>query len=234
MFGRINWRNIVAFLHDVAAAAAAWVLGYLFRFNFEIYEPYTTAMLSNLAWVVPVQAAIFLWLRMYRGLWRYASLPDLRRILVAAVLGAMAIAVGVVLLRRPDVPRSVLVLYPLLLATIMGGSRIAYRAWKEGHLSRIGEDGKRVIILGAGTAAANLLKNLGRSREWHFIGLLDDDPTKQRREIQGRTGARHARRPAQDRRARGRRGRGDRDAGPVASRPPARASISPAPPVSRR
>ena len=42
-----------------------------------------------------------------------------------------------------------------------------------------------MIILGAGTAAANLLKNLGRSREWHFIGLLDDDPTKQRREIQG-------------------------------------------------
>ena len=78
-----------------------------------------------------------------------------------------------------------LVLYPLLLAMIMGGSRIVYRAWKEGHLRRMGGDGKRVIVLGAGTAAANLLKNLGRSPEWHFIGLLDDDPTKQRREIQG-------------------------------------------------
>ena len=134
---------------------------------------------------MPVQAGVFLWLRMYRGLWRYASLPDLRRILAAALLGVMAVAVGVVLLRRPDVPRSVLVLYPLLLAMIMGGSRIVYRAWKEGHLRRIGGDGKRVIVLGAGTAAANLLKNLGRSPEWHFIGLLDDDPTKQRREIQG-------------------------------------------------
>ena len=115
---RANWRNAVAFLHDVAAAAAAWVLGYLFRFNFELYMPYEGAMVSNLAWVVPVQAGIFLWLRMYRGLWRYASLPDLRRILTAALLGAMAVAVGVVLLQRPNVPRSVLILYPLLLATI--------------------------------------------------------------------------------------------------------------------
>ena len=182
---RINWRNAIAFVHDVVAAAAAWVIAYLFRFNLEIFEPYATAMISNLAWVVPVQAAIFLWLRMYRGLWRYASLPDLRRIVVAALLGAMAVAVGVVLLQQPHVPRSVLVLYPLLLSVIMGGSRIAYRAWKEGHLSRLGGDGKRVIVLGAGSAAANLLKNLGRSPEWYFIGLLDDDLAKQKREIQG-------------------------------------------------
>src|SRR5262245_28456795 len=185
MFGRINWQSATAFLHDVVAAAAAWTLAYLFRFNFELYLPYESTMVANLAWVVPLQAVIFLWLRMYRGLWRYASLPDLRRILLAASVGAIAIAAGVALLQRPDVPRSVLVLYPLLLAMIMGGSRLAYRAWKEGHLRRIGGDGKRVIVLGAGTAAANLLKSLGRSPEWHFIGLLDDDPTKQRREIQG-------------------------------------------------
>jgi FlaA1/EpsC-like NDP-sugar epimerase len=182
---RINWRNVVAFLHDVGAAALAWALGYLFRFNFEIEEPYVSAMTQNLAWVVPVQAGLFVWLGMYRGLWRYASLIDLRRILAAAMLGAMAIAVGVVLMQRPNIPRSVLVLYPLLLAVIMGGSRLAYRAWKEGHLSRLAGGGRRVVVLGAGAAAANLLKNLGRSKEWDFVGLLDDDPAKRNREIQG-------------------------------------------------
>ena len=185
MPARFNWRNVLAFLHDVAAAAAAWILAYLLRFNLEVYEPFTGAMISNLAWVVPMQAGLFLWLGMYRGLWRYASLPDLRRIVTAAVLGAISIAVGVVLSQRPYVPRSALFLYPLLLAAIMGGSRIAYRAWKEGHFSRLTSEGKRVIVLGAGSAAANLLKNLGRSPEWHFIGLLDDDPSKQKREIQG-------------------------------------------------
>ncbi len=185
MRARANWRNVVAFLHDVGAAAAAWWLAYQFRFNFEIEPPFLGAMAANLAWIVPAQAAIFLWLGMYRGLWRYASLIDLRRILAAALLGAMLIAVGVVLLQRPHVPRSVLVLYPLLLAMMMGGSRLAYRAWKEGHLSRVGGAGRRVLVLGAGAAAANLLKNLGRSPDLHFVGLLDDDPAKRNREIQG-------------------------------------------------
>jgi FlaA1/EpsC-like NDP-sugar epimerase len=185
MPARVNWRNVVAFLHDLATAAVAWVLGYLFRFNFEIESPYVGAMVSNLAWIVPAQAALFLWLGMYRGLWRYASLIDLRRILAAAVLGAMVIAVGVVLMQRPYVPRSVLLLYPVLLAVIMGGSRLAYRAWKEGHLSRLGGTGRRVVVLGAGAATANLLKSLGRNEEWNFVGLLDDDPAKRNREIQG-------------------------------------------------
>src|SRR5215468_5075576 len=186
MLRRANWRNAVAFLHDVVAVGVAWSLAYLFRLNFELYEPFTGAMLLNLAWVVPLQAALFLRVGMYRGLWRYASLPDLRRIVIAAGLGAMAIAVVIVLVRLPWVPRSVILLYPILLAVIMGGSRVAFRAWKEGHLRRIAtEGGKRVIILGAGTAAANLLKNLGRSPEWNFVGLLGDNPAKQSREIQG-------------------------------------------------
>ncbi|HLB13489.1 MAG TPA: nucleoside-diphosphate sugar epimerase/dehydratase [Burkholderiales bacterium] len=186
MFPRINWRNSVAFLHDVVAAGAAWCLAYLFRLNFELEEPFASAMLSHLLWVVPLQAALFLWLGMYRGLWRYASLPDLRRILVAAVLGAMAMAVVIVVFRLTAVPRSVIVLYPILLAVIMGGSRVAYRAWKEGHLRRLtASGGRRVVILGADAAAANLLKSLGRSPEWHFVGLLDDDPRTRGREIQG-------------------------------------------------
>ena len=182
---RINWRNATAFVHDLVAAAAAWVLGYLVRFNFELEWWYTDAMLWNLVWIVPAQGALFVWLGMYRGLWRYASLPDLRRILAAAAFGAMVIALGVFLLQRPNVPRSVLVLYPVLLAMLMGGSRIAYRAWKEGHLRRLSAGGRRVVVLGAGAATANLLKNMGRSAEFQFVGLLDDDANKQKREIQG-------------------------------------------------
>jgi FlaA1/EpsC-like NDP-sugar epimerase len=183
---RANWRNAIAFAHDLAATAVAWCLAYLFRLNFELEQPFAAAMLSNLTWVVPLQAPLFLALGMYRGLWRYASFHDLRRIVLAAGLGAMAIALVILLFRIPWVPRSVLLLYPILLAAIMGGSRIAYRAWKEGHLSRIASDeGRRVVVLGAGAAAANLLSSLGRNPEWNFVGLLDDDLAKLRREIHG-------------------------------------------------
>jgi len=181
-----NWRNVVALVHDVFAAAFAWVLAYLLRLNFELYFPYNEVIWRDLVWIVPLQGVIFWRLRMYRGLWRYASLPDLRRMLVAIGWGALAVTLVVALFRLAYVPRSVLILYPILLAVIMGGSRIAYRAWKEGHLTRLSAvQAKRVVILGAGSAAADLLKGIGRRPEWQFVGLLDDNPSLLRREIHG-------------------------------------------------
>jgi len=181
-----GWRTWVTVVHDILASAASWLVAYQLRFNFDVSDYYAGLMFADLVWILPLQALVSWRSGMYRGLWRYASLTDLRRILVAAGLGALGIAVVVVLFRITYVPRSVVVLYPILLAAMMSGSRIAYRAWKEGRLARIGSaDSKRVIVLGAGTAGANVLKSLGRSREWTFVGLLDDSPDRQGRDIDG-------------------------------------------------
>ncbi len=182
----LSWQTAVTVLHDVLASGASWLLAYQLRFNFEVSDFYSGLMFADLVWILPVQALVCWRAGMYRGLWRYASLTDLRRILVAAGVGALAVAMLVLLLQRAYIPRSVVVLYPILLAGMMSGSRIAYRAWKEGRLGRFSADGsKRVIVLGAGVAGANLLKSLGRSPEWTFIGLLDDDPARQGRDIDG-------------------------------------------------
>jgi len=182
----LSWQTAITVLHDIGAAAASWLLAYELRFNFEVSDFYAGLMFADLVWILPIQAFVCWRAGMYRGLWRYASLTDLRRILVAAGLGALAVAMLVLLLQRAYVPRSVVILYPILLAGMMSGSRIAYRAWKEGRLARLAADGsKRVIVLGAGVAGANLLKSLGRSPEWTFIGLLDDDPARQGRDIDG-------------------------------------------------
>jgi FlaA1/EpsC-like NDP-sugar epimerase len=186
MRGRFNWRNLVAFGHDVAAAAVAWCGGYLLRFNFEIDPPFAQAMWQALVWLLPLQAVFFWRVGMYRGLWRYASLPDLQRIVLAVALGGLAVVLVVYFFKVEHVPRSLVLLYPMLLGGIMGGSRIAYRAWKEGRLTRVETaTSKRVLILGAGEAAATLLKSLDRNPDWHFVGLLDDDPAKVKREIHG-------------------------------------------------
>jgi len=180
------WQTWVTVAHDILAAAASWLVAYQLRFNFEVSEFYATLMFTDLAWILPLQALLSWRSGMYRGLWRYATLTDLRRILVAAGLGALGIAAVVVLFRLVYVPRSVVVMYPILLAAVMSGSRIAYRAWKEGRIARLSAaDSKRVIVLGAGTAGANLLKSLGRNPEWIFVGLLDDDPGRHGRDIDG-------------------------------------------------
>ena len=178
-----NWRALLAFAHDVVAAAIAWTGLYWLRFNLDLHQPQLSDMTRTLAWVLPLQAGIFLAFGLYRGLWRFASVPDLQRIVLAVGLGAVAIPVVLVMLRMTAVvPRSVLVLYPLILIFLMAGSRFAYRIWKEHRLySPLAALGEPVLILGAGEAGARLTKELAHSRQWRVVGLLDDDTGKQGR-----------------------------------------------------
>lgn len=181
----MNPRAMLVFVHDVLAAAAAWCLAYWLRFNLDIPPPYLAGMLGSLGPVVLAQSVCFFVFGLYRGMWRFASLPDLKRIALAVgVGGAAAPALLFMLLRVHDVPRSVLLLDPLLLLMMMGGSRFVYRAWKDGHLFSLGAPGGTpVLVLGAGDAAATLLRDLARSSEWRVVGLLDDNPGKTGRQL---------------------------------------------------
>jgi FlaA1/EpsC-like NDP-sugar epimerase len=173
-------RVFLVFLHDVAAAAAAWCVAYWLRFNMEITPYYTEVMLQTLLWIVPLQALVFWGFGLYRGIWRYASLQDLKRLLqaigVASLLAPILVAAGVL---PPAVPRTVLLLDPILLLLIMSGSRLAYRVWKEHDIyGALRYQGKPVLILGAGDTALTLLRELERSAAWRVVGFLDDDPAK--------------------------------------------------------
>ncbi len=180
-------RTFIAFTHDFVAIPVAWWLAFLFRFNFEIPAPSLQFLLEILPWTVLVQGSFFLWFGLYRGLWRYASLPDLKRIFVAVMSGT----VTVLLILWPlgllvNIPTAVILLVPLLLLLIMGGSRLTYRAWKERRLYGLeSNEAKLVLILGAGSTAVSLVKDLTRSRDWHVVGMLDDDPRKLGTRLQG-------------------------------------------------
>jgi FlaA1/EpsC-like NDP-sugar epimerase len=182
-----NPRALLALLHDMVAAAAAWMLGFWLRLNLELPPFYAEIMLSTLVAVVPLQAAIFWRLGLYRGIWRYASLHDLRTIVLAVMVGALAVPALLVLLALAGgVPRSVFILDPLLLVFMMGGSRLAYRAWKEGRLAGLDHAGATpVLVLGAGDDAETLIRDLSSKRDWHIVGLLDDDTARQGRAIHG-------------------------------------------------
>ena len=131
----MNWRALLAFVHDVVAAGAAWIVAYWLRFNLDIPAYYADIMWARLPWVVGPYAALFWIFGLYRGIWRFASLPDLRRILLAVGIGALAVPALFVLMRLGiSVPRSTYLMTPVLLIGAMSGSRLAYRAWKEGRL----------------------------------------------------------------------------------------------------
>ncbi|MDT3737634.1 MAG: nucleoside-diphosphate sugar epimerase/dehydratase [Denitratisoma sp.] len=180
----MNWRALLAFIHDLTATALMWLAAYWIRFNFDTPPDFVATSWKALAWVMPLYAVIYLKFGLYRGIWRYASMGDLRRLLIAVGLGAVATAGIVYMIQAAGIPRSILLLHPILLLLAMGGNRFLYRAWKDGHLfSRNLHDGQPVLVLGAGDAAAMLLKDLSRSTAWRVVGLLDDDAAKHGRRL---------------------------------------------------
>ncbi len=177
-----------AFVHDLAMVPAAWLGAYWLRYNLDAIPPdLLRTGLGALAVVVPVQAAAYWWFGLYRGVWRFASIPDLMRILRAVVVGvALSMLALFAVTRLGGVPRSVPVLYGLLLFAGLSGPRFLYRWWKD-HRAGIVRGGERVLIVGAGRAGEMLVRDLVRDpqRRYEPVGFVDDDPAKRGREIHG-------------------------------------------------
>ncbi|MFN2643932.1 MAG: polysaccharide biosynthesis protein, partial [Burkholderiales bacterium] len=173
----MNLRRLVVFLHDLAAVAAAWCVAFWLRFNLDIPPEFAAVMWHRLPIPLVLHGVLFWTLGLYRGLWRYASLPDLQRILVVAGVGALAVPAVLALLGLlSGVPRSVFLVAPMLLVGAMAGNRLAYRAWREGRLLAFVAKPRSVpvLVIGGGNAAAALLKELAASQDWRVVGLLDD------------------------------------------------------------
>jgi len=179
--------SLSAFLFDLCAVCASWLVAYVIRFNGSVPVDFRAGALHSLVWVLPVYGVMFRIFGLYRGMWVFASLPDLIRIAKSVATGAVvAMVVSVMVQPIPIVPRSVLVVSPLFLFLAMGGSRALYRATKEFYLyGGLVAQGKPVVVLGAGSAGASLARELSRSSEWRLVGLLDDDVSKHGREIYG-------------------------------------------------
>lgn len=182
-----KWLSLCAFGFDICAVTAAWLVAYAIRFNGSVPPDFLQGSLHALFWVAVLYAVTFRVFGLYRGMWVFASLPDLLRIAKAVASGALLVMLCALMLQPvPIVPRSVLLVSPLLLFLAMGGSRALYRATKEFYRygGLVGQ-GKPVIVLGAGTAGASIARELSRSGEWRLVGLLDDDTSKHGREIYG-------------------------------------------------
>jgi len=165
----------------------AWLGAFLLRFNFEWPAEYSGQIEVGLMVLLPAHAAVCWWAGLYRGLWIFASLPDLKRVLRAVAVSSFVLLVFVALYRDvPTVPRSALVLYPILLTILMAGGRATYRMWKEHRLyGGLIAQGKPVVIVGAGRGGAMLVRELERSPDWRVVGLVDDDADKWGRELLG-------------------------------------------------
>lgn len=174
-------------LHDLTLVWAAWVALHAFRFAVMASPPASMQWWSTeLAIVLGVQAVVFWRMGLYRGLWRFASVPDLLNILKASVVGIGVIALALFVYNRLDlVPRSVLILYPVVVTALLGMPRLLYRSWKDHAVARPQKSAARVLILGAGQSGEALVRDLHRTGCYQPVGFLDDASQLRGTRIQG-------------------------------------------------
>ena len=182
----VNPRTFIAIGHDIVVAALVWTFTFSLRWNFELDRSTQIILFQTLPAVLAVQVGCFVYFGLYRGIWRYASIHDMR--LIAMSVGTSALIIPILLLLWRNglgVPRSLYFLNPLLLILFMCAGRLLYRWWKEKAMGAKGVEPQPVILLGAGNAALSLIDELNRNPYWYVIGVLDDNPNKVGRQLGG-------------------------------------------------
>ncbi len=186
LLGKLQ-KRYAAFLHDLLMVPLAWLGSYWLRFNLDgIPVEFWRQALTMLPMVVAVQGSMFWYFGLYRGVWRFASMPDLVRILKATLTGVAIVAAAMFFLTRlQGVPRSVFVLDAILLVLLLGGPRFVYRWIKDRRL--YGQEAKNVLIVGAGQAGEMLVRDLLRDslHAYRPVAFVDDDPAKLGKDVHG-------------------------------------------------
>ena len=159
--------RVVVVVHDLLMVSLAWWIAYSIRQDLIETGPYWGFLLASVPIVLIVQGLVLWSTGLYRGIWRFASIPDLWNISRAVFLGSLLLAISFFFINRLEgIPRTTFVFYPVFLFLLLGGPRMLYRMWKDhGLYSKDIYGGKRVLILGAGRAGEMLVRDMRRDRE---------------------------------------------------------------------
>lgn len=184
---KVDWvrlsRILALIILDTVLINAAALGALLFRFEFSFEALSESGFVDAYFKVAPyytiVSILIFALLRLYRSLWEFASIDEIRNLAIAAVFAAAA---GFLLCQVIQVylPRSMPVLNAMLLFLGMASIRYAYRVSKR-LVHRPSETRRLTMLVGGGSGGAMVLRELQRSEHSlnKVVCVIDDDPTKQ-------------------------------------------------------
>jgi len=161
-------------LHDLFMTWLAWMISYVIRYSLWPDAPALSMFSVEFALVISIQGIIAYYFNLYRGLWRFASVPDLVNIAKSATIGTIVIGFVLFLIYRADgVPRTVLLLYPPILMVLWGVPRLAYRVFKDTSLGLMQEK-QTVLLVGAGRLTDMFIRHAQASGLYEVVGIVDD------------------------------------------------------------
>jgi FlaA1/EpsC-like NDP-sugar epimerase len=171
----------LAYLHDILMTGLAFVAAFYMRVGNELFGYHFEGLIQGLPVVMLTGAITYRLFGLYRGIWRYASTPDLIQVTKAATIVSVVSVLLLFLLTRLDtIPRSIPVIQWFVLLILLGGPRFAYRLFKDRRFSLSELSGSDirvpVLLVGAGDGADQLIRALSLSPQaaYRVVGVLDD------------------------------------------------------------
>ena len=188
----IIFRQLLFVLLDIFSVICASTMALWIRFDFSVtkidklyLEHVWQTMVPNIIMVL----AVYWLFRLYRSVWKYAGLYELQRVMMAGIVATLIQLLGLTV-ADIKMPRSYWFLYGGLLIGATVCTRFSYRVFRRmksklddkrrGNLSR-------VMIVGAGSAADLLIREIKTSQYLHKeIGcIIDDNPSLKGKSIGG-------------------------------------------------
>jgi len=186
-----NNRLLVIILNKTLIIIGSFLLAFLVRFDLSIPQEYWQKIYVLLPALLGIKLLVFWRLGLFRGWWRYVSMPDLTQIINGNLLASLIFIGYVVFVHRLEqIPRSVLLLDGVFCLMLMGGVRFTTRAIRESFLpmiSGVRVGAVRVLVIGAGDAGQMIAREVRSNKllDMQIVGFVDDDPLKRKATFQG-------------------------------------------------
>jgi FlaA1/EpsC-like NDP-sugar epimerase len=182
----LNYRRPLILVSQIGLLAMSYYGSFLLRFDFRPEVGYQLLFVRTLLLVVAVELLAFYVFGLLRGWWRYVGMSDALDICKAAFTSAVVLYLLIELvLKVHGYPRSVLAINLMLTVLLVGGSRYAVRAYREG--AQRGAADVNTLIVGAGRAGSTIAGELKRNSQLNLkpVGFVDDNPSKHEIRIHG-------------------------------------------------
>ena len=175
-------RSFFTALHDIVMAGTSFLLALYLRLGDDTTYHVGSSLIPATLLCLVICLVVFTKMRLYRGLWRYASTADLIAITKSVTIAILLFYLILFLFNRLEgIPRSVPFIQWLLLLALLGAPRFLYRIWRDRQLglsTNFHEDARiPVILIGAGDRAELFIRDTrsGPSAQYQVVAVIDDD-----------------------------------------------------------
>ena len=178
-------KNALLIANDILIAGFALLVAFFLRYNLDL-PPDIRAVGVYTVVFCAVSAAVFFLFGVHRGVWRFASVSDLRNIAVASTVSMLAFLLVMFLVDRlASIPRSVPMIAWFVMIVLLPAPRLAYRVW----MARQGTGAKRsrLLIFGSAGEAERVIRRFGleASAAQEVVGIVDFDSNLAGRKVRG-------------------------------------------------